>query len=482
MGSVARSLFWTYLSNARFDMAKILLVDDEERLRRIVTALLAERGHEVTQAATGEAGIEKIRQSAFDVVLLDYQLQGIDGLEACRLMRDHDPSPAFIFLTAYGTVRSAVDAMRAGAFDYLSKPFDNDELLLIVDRALELRRLAKEVESLRTELESRYGFDEMVGISPAMREVFRVISRAAPTTETVLILGESGTGKELVARAIHRKSLRSTAMFLPVNCTATPATLFESEYFGYERGAFTDAKVSTAGKFETAHRGTIFLDEIGDLPLEIQGKLLRVIEDKQVTRLGSHRQVAADVRVIAATNRDLERAVKNGTFREDLYWRLNVVTVRLPALRERGADLTLLIDLLLARLGAELGVPQTSVSNEARRAMLAYEWPGNVRELQNALRAALITSEGGALLLADLPPRIRGNVSAAVAGGTEPASLAEAVRRATERIERAYIQMALTETGGSRAAAAQRLGINRKTLFNKMQLYGMTTEADIDVD
>ncbi len=463
-------------------MAKILLVDDEEPLRRIVIALLAERGHEVTPAQSGEAGVEKLRQSNFDVVLLDYQLPGIDGLEACRQMRDHDPSPVFIFLTAYGTVRSAVDAMRAGAFDYLSKPFDNDELLLIVGRALEMRRLASEVESLRSELESRYGLDEIVGISPAMREVFRVISRVAPTAETVLILGESGTGKELIAHAIHRKSQRASAAFLPVNCTAIPATLFESEYFGYERGAFTDAKVSTAGKFETAHRGTIFLDEIGDLPLEIQGKLLRVIEDKQVTRLGSHRPVAADVRVIAATNRDLEAAVKKGTFREDLFWRLSVVTVTLPALRERGADLTLLIDRLLARLSAALGVPQLSVSNEARRAMLAYEWPGNVRELQNALRSALITAEGGALLLADLPMRIQGNVSAAVAGGTDDLPLAEVVRRATERIERAYIQMALTETGGSRAAAAQRLGINRKTLFNKLQLYGMTTEVDTDAE
>lgn len=464
-------------------MAKILVVDDEPNLRHILAAVLADRGHEVVTAASGEEALAFAAESPqLEVAVLDLTLPGVSGIEAFRGLKQQLPSLSCIFMTAYGSIRSAVDAIRAGGDDYLTKPFDNEELLLAIDKLLEVRRLSVEVQELRGELNARYGFDEIIGVGPEMREVFRIMSRVAPTVSTVLILGESGTGKELVARAIHRRSKRSTGPFVPVNCSAIPSALLESEFFGFERGAFTDAKESHAGKFEQANAGTLFLDEVGDLPLDAQAKLLRVLQDLTVTRLGGRRSVKVDVRVIAATNKDLEALVRQERFREDLYWRLNVLSIRLPPLRERSEDLSLLIDALVQRLNLQLGLEVHAVSADARALLLAHDWPGNIRELENTLQRSLVLCEGHCLTVQDLPPRLRGGAEqgyvAREAGA--PANLIDAVRQATERVERVWIRSALTESGWSRTATAERLGINRKTLFNKMKLYGMISEGEIE--
>lgn len=455
-------------------MARILIVDDEKQIRRILSVLLRERGHQVEEALSGEEALD--RQSAFhpEIVLLDLSLPGIDGLEALARLLERDPSVDVIMMTAYGTIRSAVEAMRRGAFDYLTKPFDNDELLLIIERALRMRRLNAEVEALRDELETRYGFSDIVGLSPLMQDVFRVMAKVARVDATVLIVGPSGTGKELVARAIHRRSARAQGPFIAVNCSAVPPTLFEAEFFGYERGAFTDAHQRRLGKFEQARGGTLFLDEIGDLPLEAQAKLLRALQERQITRLGARHPTPVDVRVIAATNRDLEQAVRQGTFRQDLYWRINVVTISLPPLRERREDLPLLIDHFVDRFNRELGLAVRSIAPEARRLLLQYDWPGNVRELENTLCRAMILCDGGVLKASDLPPRIRGVASddrASQPAESDEMTLAEAVRAATERVEKMMIQSRLARYGGNRSAAAESLGISRKTLFNKMRQY-----------
>ncbi|RPI22552.1 MAG: sigma-54-dependent Fis family transcriptional regulator, partial [Acidobacteria bacterium] len=309
---------------------RILIVDDEKQIRRILSVLLREHNYEIAEASSGEEALRLQPEFQPALVLLDLSMPGTDGLETLKQLMKLSVPPEVIMMTAFGTIRSAVEAMRLGAFDYLAKPFDNEALLLTVERALERRRLSREVEALRTELESRYGFSEIIGLGPQIQEVFRIMAKVARVDATVLVTGESGTGKELVARAIHRRSVRCSGPFVAVNCSAIPETLVESEFFGSEKGAFTDARESRAGKFELAHQGTLFLDEIGDLALEAQAKLLRALQEHQITRLGASRPRPVDVRVIAATNRNLEQAVTRGEFREDLYWRVNVVNIKLP--------------------------------------------------------------------------------------------------------------------------------------------------------
>jgi len=454
-------------------MARILIIDDEKPIRRILSVLLSERGHEVEEAESGEEAIERQPRFRPHVALVDLSLPGIDGLETLRRLLEKDGRLDGIMMTAFGTIKSAVEAMRIGAFDYLAKPFDNDELLLILDRALRMRRLNAEVEALTTELESRYGLTEFVGISPSMQEVFRVILKVAKVDATVLVVGESGTGKELVARAIHRRSRRSGGAFVALNCSAIPQTLVEAEFFGHEKGAFTGAIDSRPGRFEQAAGGTLFLDEVGDLALDAQAKLLRALQDHEVTRVGGRRAISVDVRVIAATNRNLEEAVAGGRFREDLYWRINVVAVRLPALRERTGDLPLLVDHLLDRFNRELQLSIRGLRDDARRLLLDYTWPGNVRELENTLCRAMVLAEGGLLTPADLPPRIRGEQDGDVgtAGEKQRLPLAEEVRQATELLEKRLIVARLAEFRGNRTATAESLGISRKTLFNKMRQY-----------
>jgi DNA-binding NtrC family response regulator len=442
--------------------------------------LLSDQGHETAEAQTGETAIELASRAPFDLALVDLSLPGVDGLTTFKSMRDSDPKLAAIVMTAFGTIRSAVEAMRAGAFDYLTKPFDNDELLIAVKRALEVRALSEEVETLRAELNRTYGFDEIIGISRPMQEIFRLMAKMAGSDATVLILGESGTGKELVARAIHQRSARTRGPFVAVNCSAIPATLVESEFFGHERGAFTDAKEARPGKFELAHGGTLFLDEVGDLPIEAQAKLLRVLEQREVMRLGGRKAIAVDVRVVAATNKNLDTAVSRAEFREDLFWRLNVLSVRLPPLRERGEDLPLLIDHLFERLKQEMDVRVTTMAPDARRLLLAHDWPGNVRELQNTMRRALILADGETLQARDLPLRIRGSAVNAASGSGDALTLADAVGRATQRIERQLIQATLLEHDGNQSTAAEVLGINRRTLYTKMRLYGLAADESAD--
>jgi two-component system response regulator AtoC len=458
-------------------MARVLIVDDEPHVRRIVAALMLDQRHEVAEVGSGEEALALLEGFAADLVMLDMNLPGIDGLETLRRMHEQGQKPAAILLTAFGTIASAVEAMRLGAYDYLTKPFNNEQLLLVVTRALELRRLSCEVESLRSELESVYGFNEIIGVSPAMKEVFRVMAKVAPVNATVLLTGESGTGKEMVARAIHRRSPRSAGNIVAVNCSAIPQSLVESEFFGHEKGAFTDAHTRRVGRFEEAEGGTLFLDEVGDLALDAQAKLLRALQERQITPVGG-RSRPVDVRVIAATNKDLACEVREGRFREDLFWRLNVVPVKLPPLRDRRDDLPLLCDHFLDHFNRELGLAVESVDPEALRLLIDYEWRGNVRELENTICRSMILCEGVRLGIADLPPRIRGESSP---NGTVPAfdldhlPLAEAVGQATEKLEKRILVTRLAEHGGNRTATAESLGISRKTLFNKLRQYRIET-------
>jgi len=464
-------------------MASILIIDDEAPIRRILTVLLQERRHQVTGVGSGEEGLAVLPEVKPDLVLLDLKLSGIDGLETLKRLRLLQPRLDVVMMTAHGTISSAVEAMRRGAFDYITKPFDNDELLMIVDRAIEVRRLNSEVETLREDLEARYGFSEIVGISREIQDVFRMMAKVVRVDVTVLITGESGTGKELVARAIHRRSARVQGPFIAVNCSAIPQTLVESEFFGHEKGAFTDAREARPGKFEQADGGSLFLDEVGDLALEAQAKLLRALQERQIHRIGARAPRPVDVRVVAATNKDLEKESREGRFREDLYWRLNVVHIRLPALRERRADLPMLIDHFVDRFNRELGLAVEAIAPDARQILCEYQWPGNVRELENMICRTMILCEGNVLTVADLPGRVRGEPmgeGALPRSDLSRLSLAEAVAEATERLEKVMILSRLAEQRGSRTATAESLGVSRKTLFNKMRQYGLGTEEGED--
>ena len=467
-------------------MSGILIVDDEPQIRRILSVLLSENGFEVAEAESGEQGLAVAQEFRPDIALLDVNMLGMDGLALLRaLLRVHSNLDC-IMMTSYGTIRSAVEAMKSGAFDYIAKPFDNDELLLIINRALEMRKLSREVNELRDELSSRYGFNEIIGISPKLQAVFRTMAKVAAVDATVLIEGGSGTGKELVARAIHRRSNRSIKPFVAVNCGAIPQSLFEAEFFGHERGAFTDAREARVGRFEQAHGGTLFLDEVGELPLDAQVKLLRALQDREVTKLGGRSPVKVDVRVIAATNVDLQTAVESGKFRDDLYWRLNVVKIIMPSLRNRREDIPLIIDHMFERFNRELGLDVKSIAPEARRLLELYDWPGNVRELENVVCSALIMCENCVVKAQDLPPRLRGEITAASSEADGPSeagthdistmTLADVVKEVTEKLEKTVISSRLGEMAGNRTATAESLGISRKTLFNKMRQYGIADE------
>lgn len=468
-------------------MARVLIVDDDPSLPGMLARVLKAAGHDVELAASGEQAVEAVGRASFDVALLDVNLPGISGLETFTQLRARHATIIGVFMTAFGSIRSAVDAMRAGGFDYLTKPFDNDELVLTLDRALELQRLGEEVRQLREELGSRLAFPGIVGRSASMLQVLRLLPRIAESDETVLILGESGTGKELVARSVHRGSARSAGPFVAVNCSAIPVGLFEAEFFGHEKGAFTDARTQRIGRLEQAHGGTLFLDEVGDLPLESQAKLLRVIEDGQVVRLGGRDPVVIDVRFVAATNKDLAAEVAAGRFRQDLYWRVNVVAVELPPLRAREDDLPLLVQHFVDQLNVEMARQITGVSPAAMARLAAHGWPGNIRELENTLRRAFVMADGDVLLPdhLTLPPAAADRQAGApaveplpVPGVATGLTLAEALARSAERIERAFIDTTLARLNGNRSATAEALGMNRKTLFKKIRQYELTRWTD----
>jgi DNA-binding NtrC family response regulator len=461
-------------------MPKVLIVDDQQHIRLPLAMMLTEGGYEVSQADSTTQALLMQRKLQPEIILLSESIQGINTIDTLRSLLDYDPKTRCIILTTYNVIPSSLETKRAGAFDYLLKPFDDDELLSVIKRALESRLLSVEEISPAALATSRL-FNEIIGKSEPLLLVFRVMAKVAPLNVTLLIQGDSGTGKEMVVRAIHNRSTRKASPFVAINCAAVPASLFEAEFFGYEKGAFTDAKIMHAGYFERANRGTLFLDEVGDLSLESQVKLLRLIENQEVTRLGGTRPVKANVRIIAATNIDLMRAVERGDFRKDLFWRLNVVKIILPNLSERRGDIPLLITHMLKRFNRELGLMPKTIAPAAQEMLENYDWPGNVRELEHAISSAMIISEGDAVLVADLPPLVQGIEEALVKGearleidlSAAGASLSEAVKNTVSEMERQMIIARLSALHSNRTATAESLGISRKSLFNKMRLYGL---------
>jgi DNA-binding NtrC family response regulator len=457
--------------------ARILIIDDEASIREVFSVLLGAHGFLVETAESGRQGLDKARASGPDVVLLDMNLPDITGLEVLAGLREAQSAPGIIIITAFGTIRNAVEATKLGASAYLEKPVDNEELLLDISRILEVRDLRQEVAALRSELTSRYRFSNIVGTSARMNSVFQLMEKMSRVDGTVLITGESGTGKELVARAVHFASPRKDAPFIVVNCGAVPRDLIESEFFGHVKGAFTDARSDKIGKFEQANSGTIFLDEVGELSQDAQVKLLRALGEREITRVGGTRTVPVDVRVIAATNKNLEAEVARGAFREDLYFRLAVLSIALPPLRERAEDIPLLTEHFVLKYAGELGKTVLGFTPDALRRLAAYAWPGNVRELENVVYEAMVMTEGDWIPEIALPARLRlaGTATAAVStpGPAPVAPLKEAVHSVAAARERALILEALRQAGGNRARASGILGISRKTLFNKMTALGI---------
>ncbi len=445
----------------------VLVLDDEREMGAFLADLLTEEGYVVETYQQGEAALAALEKGGADLLITDLEMKGMRGLEVLRAAKQRDPHLAIVMITAFGTIESAVEAMRLGAFYYLTKPFKTADLLLVVERALEERHLRTELRRLQHEVEAHYHFDKIIGKSAAMHRVFALVDRLKDSTINVLLTGESGTGKDLLARTLHYHSARAHAPFVPVNCAAIPEQLLEAELFGYMQGAFTDARKDKKGLFAEAHRGTLFLDEIGELPMLLQTKLLRVIEDKEIRALGSTKGEKVDVRLIAATNRDLHRAVQEGAFRQDLYYRLNVVDIRLPPLREHPEDISLLIQHFVSTSTHASRVKR--FSSEALRALLNYPWPGNVRELENVIERALVLCQGEEITPNDLPAHLTGSKPHLL-------TLQDALlrRRSLSDIEREYMLLALEFTEGRKKEAAELLGIDRKTLYRKLEEYGRT--------
>ncbi len=469
---------------------RILVADDEDGVRWVLEKGLREAGYDVSAVKDGSAALRHAEAEPYDLIFVDVRMPGLDGLSVLAQLRSSRPEVLVIVMTAHGTMETAIQAMQRGAYDYLAKPFDVDEVLLLAERALTARRLTQEVASLRTGLQDVWEFGALIGRHPRMQEVYKAIGRIAGSDVTVLLRGESGTGKELVAKAIHHYSRRAGRPFVAVSCAAIPSALLESELFGHEKGAFTDARERKLGKFEVAHGGTLFLDEVGDMAPELQAKLLRALQERSFERVGGHEPIRVDVRILAATNRDLEALIKSGRFRDDLYYRLNVMTVQLPPLRERRRDIPLLVDHFLAKYANELG--SRAVSAEALDRLVGHEWPGNVRELENVVQRAMVMA-GGVIVPEHLPI---GPVSAAASIAVDATMeeiierrLLECVRGLRERgsanlydlmvglLEKPLFRAVLRETGGNQVRAAQLLGINRNTLRKKLTEYGIDPDS-----
>lgn len=451
---------------------KILIIDDEKSIRDIFSLLLEEKDYLVETAATGKDGLARARKFSPDIVLLDMNLPDVSGIEVLSQIKKSYPQTEVIIVTAFGTIKNAVEATRLGAYDYLEKPVDNEEFLLLISRALEVKKLQREVEELKSELSERYRFSSIIGTSSKMNSIFQMMGKMARVDGTVLITGESGTGKELVARAIHFNSPRKDGPFVVVNCGAIPRDLIESEFFGHTKGAFTDAKTEKTGKFELAHKGTIFLDEVGELSPEAQVKLLRALGEKEIVMVGGTKTIPTDVRVIAATNKNLEEGVRQGAFREDLYWRLAVLSLHLPPLREKKEDIPLLCEHLIRKFNKETRKKIKGVSDKAVDYLMNYSWPGNIRELESVIYEAIVLSDSPRIEESDLPMRIKGvGAEKEEISLKARTSLNKAVQSVTEKVEKRLIEKTLEETGGSKTKAARILGISRKTLFNKMAQY-----------
>lgn len=453
---------------------RILIVDDERKIRLVLKRLLEGRGYEVTQAESGVQALESAGAHPPDLVLLDLRMPGMDGLETLKQLFSGGFKAKVIMMTAFGSITSAVEAMRSGAYDYITKPFSNDELLLGIERALEHERLQRDLSVARRQLEDKYSVKGIVAASREMLDLLGMVKRIAPTDTPALILGESGTGKELIAKAIHQESHRSEQPFLAINCSAVPAGLVESELFGYQRGAFTGADRPKKGLVSQADGGTLFLDEIADLNPEAQAKLLRFAQSGEFIPLGGTKAQKVDVRLIAATNRDLEKAVAEQEFRADLFYRLNVVMLRIPPLRERREDIPLLVEHFLRLFGPQYGKEGYSFSPQAFIALQKYSWPGNIRELENAVKSALVMADHPTMGEELLPPTVRrAEPSLEEIDFAEEISLPAFISEQQEIIEFKAIRRALKETSGNRTHAAKQLGISRNTLLRKMKRYGL---------
>ncbi len=460
-------------------MEPLLLVEDKNELRAMLRKALERNGFSVDEAPDGSSAIQKLRSRRYQLVLSDLKMPGASGLDVLRETKQADSTIPVILLTAFGSVEEAVAAMKEGAFDFLQKPVDLDHLKVLVQRAARQQELLRENLLLREEFAARYGFPRIVGEHASIRDLSQQIQRVAQTDSTVLLLGESGTGKELFARAVHHVSPRRDQPFVALNCAAIPEGLVENELFGHERGAFTGAGARKAGKMDLAHRGTLFLDEIGELPLAIQAKLLRVLEERSFERVGGTQSIDVDVRIVVATNRDLQKCVTEKSFREDLYFRVSTVPLTIPALRDRGNDVLLLAEHFLAKFGGEFGKPGVHLSEEAKQRVLEYRWPGNVRELQNAIERAVILSDGPSISADLLQLQTQRPEAHDVPAGMLPekfsweGTLEEVVARAVQSTERVLLEKTLRDCRWNKTRAAEILGVSPKTLTAKLKSAGL---------
>jgi len=451
----------------------ILVADDDAVARDLLVEALRKEGYQVEAVADGAQAIERGRQKRFDVVLTDIRMGSVDGLEVLREFKQISPDTPIVLLTAFGSMEGAIEAIKQGAYDYLAKPFKKEEIKLVVRRSLDHGRLVRENARFREELGERQELSPLVGSSPLMLEVYKLVARVSTGKSTVLLEGESGTGKELIARAVHANSPRRERLFVPVNCAALPDTLLETELFGHEKGAFTGAAGVKRGLFETAHEGTIFLDEIGDMGLALQVKLLRVIQEQEVRRVGGTGSIKVDVRIVAATNRDLASLVKEGRFREDLFYRLNVVRIGLPPLRERREDIRMLAHHFLQKFSGGTTGQITGFVPDALALLQRYHWPGNVRELENAIERAVSLSHGPLVLPDDLPDTIRNAGAMSCDDTVGKGSGKEEALLTLDEVQKRHLMRVLRETGGNKARAAKILGIDRRTLYRMAERFGL---------
>jgi DNA-binding NtrC family response regulator len=453
-------------SNVITTNIQLLIVDDELIVRESLGNWLKEEGYSVDCADSGPDALEKMKKKQYDLIVADVKMPGMDGLQLLELCKKNDPELQVLVMTAYASVDTAVQAMKQGAFDYIVKPFDPDNVTQIIRRALKFKMLEKENILLRKELEKKYGIDEIIGKSKKMEEIFELIRTVADSEAVVMIRGESGTGKELIARAIHANSKRKYGPLIALSCGALPETLLESELFGYEKGAFTGAQYSRKGRIEMADGGTLFLDEIGDISPKTQVDLLRVLQEKTIHHLGSTKPIKIDVRIVSATNRDLEKEVKNGNFREDLYYRLNVVTINVPPLRDRTEDIPLLVNHFLKKFSIENSKKIDGFSHEALGMLMGYPWPGNVRELENVVEHAVVVCKNDEIMPGNLPDCVRQEIrKIKEENAAAPKSLEDA--------EKIHIMKILEQNDGNVSKSAKELGIDRVTLYNKIKKYNI---------
>ena len=448
----------------------VLVVDDEQIMQDSCSRILVKEGYNVSTADCGEAALEQCDRESYDLVLLDLKMPGMGGIKTLSRLKEMDPGITILIITGYPSIETAVRAIKLGAYDYITKPFTPDALRFAINRALERKHLIVENQHLRHQLKAKNETDVIIGQSQAMRNIYELVRRTAPTDSTVLITGESGTGKELIARAIHNYSLRDEKEFITVDCSALVETLLESELFGHVKGSFTGAIQAKYGSFELANGGTFFFDEIGNLSLDIQAKLLRVIQEKEIKPVGSERTIKVDVRIIAATNKNLRRAIAQKTFREDLYYRLNVVPIHISPLRERKEDIPLLVHHLLKKFNRKRETPITRVEPETMKLLVGHEWPGNVRELENAIERALILEDGDTLLPRCFPWFVERKQAKSMMATEKVYSL--------EELEKQHIERVLKETKGHRGQTASLLGIDRKTLYQKIKKYRLNKEQE----